>query len=102
VIIGRTKQVLTDAFFKLKQEALKVGLITNINKTKYLYCIRKSNQHNHLIAGGEQLEQVNSFKYLGRVVNTDNSIEQEIKERIATGNTAYHVHKKLFISELIS
>jgi hypothetical protein len=30
------------------------------------------------------------------MVNTDNSIEEEIKERIAAGNRAYHVHKQLF------
>jgi hypothetical protein len=53
VITGRTKQVLTDTFFKLKQEALKAGLIININKTKYLYCTRKSNQQNYITAGGE-------------------------------------------------
>jgi len=39
-------------------------------------------------------EQVNSFKYLGTVVNTDSSMEEEIKERIAAGNRAYRVHKK--------
>ena len=44
----------------------------------------------------EQFEQVNSFKYLGAVVNTDSPLEEEIKERIAAGNRAYHVHKKLF------
>jgi hypothetical protein len=38
--------------------------------------------------------QVNSFKYLGTMVNTDNSIEEEIKERIAAENRVYHVHKK--------
>jgi hypothetical protein len=32
------------------------------------------------------------------MVNTDNSIEEEIKERIAAGNRAYHVHKTLLIS----
>jgi hypothetical protein len=33
-----------------------------------------------------------AFKYLGTMVNTNNSIEEEIKERIAAGNRAYHVH----------
>jgi len=27
------------------------------------------------------------------MVNTDSSIDEEIKERIAAGNRAYHVHK---------
>jgi len=36
------------------------------------------------------------------MVNTDSCIEEEIKERIATGNMAYRVHKKLFSSKLIS
>ena len=54
------------------------------------------------ISGKEQFEQVNSFKYLGSMANTDNSIEEEIKERTASGNRAYHAHKKLFTSKLIS
>ena len=36
------------------------------------------------------------------MVNTDYSIEEKIKERIVAGNWAYHVHKKLFSSKLIS
>jgi hypothetical protein len=30
------------------------------------------------------------------MVNTDSSVEEKIKERIAAGNIAYHVHKKTF------
>jgi len=41
-------------------------------------------------------------KYLGAMVNIDSSIKEEIKERITAGNKAYHVHKKLFTSKLIS
>jgi hypothetical protein len=76
---------------------LKAGLIININKTKYLPCTRKSIQQKYLIAGGERHEHVNWIKYLGIMVNTGNSIEEEIKERIAAGNRAYHVHKKLLL-----
>jgi len=35
------------------------------------------------------LEQVKSFTYLGSIVNGNNSIEEEIKERISLGNEAF-------------
>jgi hypothetical protein len=64
VIIGRRKQVLIDTYCKLKQQALKAGLIVNISKTKYLYCTRKAIHPTQINTGAEELEQVNSFKYL--------------------------------------
>jgi len=42
VITGRTKQIVIDTFCKLKYEALNAGLIVNNNKTKYLFCTRKT------------------------------------------------------------
>jgi hypothetical protein len=102
VIIGRTKQSLIETFCKLKKEAQKVGLIVNNNKTKYLHCTRKIIQPTYIDTGEGQFEQANSFKYLGAMVNTDNTIEEEIKERIVAGNRAFYVHKKLFTSKLIS
>jgi hypothetical protein len=86
----------------LKHEALNAGLIVNNNKTKYLHCTRKTIQPTYINTGKEQFEQVNAFRDLGTMVNTNNSIEEEIKERIAAGNRTYHVHKKLFTSKLIS
>jgi len=56
----------------------------------------------YINTGEEQFEQVTSLKYLGTMVNSDNCIEEEIKESVAVGNRAYHVHKKLFSSKLIS
>ena len=43
-----------------------------------------------------------SFKYLGSTVNTDDSIEEEIKERISQGNKAFFANKKIFQSKLRS
>jgi hypothetical protein len=102
VIIGRTKQSLIETFCKLKNEAQKVGLIINNNKTKYLYCTRKIIQPTYIDTGEGRFEQINSFKYLGATANTDNTIEAEIKERIVAGNRAFCVDKKLFTSKLIS
>jgi hypothetical protein len=101
VLVRRKIQISVDTFCKLKYEALIVGLIVNNNKTKYLFCTTKT-IHPTYINTEEQFKEVNSFKYIGTVVDTDNSIDDEIKERIATGNRAYHVHKKLFSSTLIS
>ena len=80
----------------LKIKHKKAGLIVNNNKTKYLYCTRKTVEPTYLDTGEEQFEQVNSFKYFGTMVNT------EIKERVAASNTAFHVYEKLFTSKLIS
>ena len=36
------------------------------------------------------------------MASTDSAIEEEIEKRIAAGNRAYLVHKKLFSSKLIT
>jgi len=48
------------------------------------------------------LEQVKSFKYLGSIVNGNNSIEEEIKGRISLGNRAFHANQDLFKSKLLT
>ena len=48
------------------------------------------------------LEQVKSFKYLGSIVNGNNLIDEEIKERISLGNRAYYTNQDLFKSKLLT
>jgi hypothetical protein len=48
------------------------------------------------------LEQVTSFKYLGSIVNGNNSIEEDIKERISLGNKAFYANEDLFKSKLLT
>jgi len=93
---------MIDTFVKLKNESLKYGLTINVQKTKYLKCSRRQDQLKAINIENKEIEQVRSFKYLGSTVNTESTMEEEIKERIALGNKAFFVNKKIFQSKLIS
>jgi hypothetical protein len=41
-------------------------------------------------------ESVQSFRYLGSVVNQNNTIEEEIKEQLIAGNKAFYANQKMF------
>jgi hypothetical protein len=79
---------------KLKNESLKYCLIVNVHKTKYMKCARRQDQLMPINIENKELEQVKSFKYLGSIVNTDSTMEEEIKERIALGNKDYFANKR--------
>ena len=80
------------------------GLVINQNKTKYMRHSRvQTNVKNKEIEiEGMKIEEVNSAKYLGTIMNADNLIEEEIKERIAAGNRSFFANKKIFQSKLIT
>ena len=65
-------------------------------------CTRRQEQLTPLNVENKEIEQVKSFKYLGSIINLDNTMEEEIKARIASGNKVYFANKKIFQSRLIS
>jgi len=67
-------------FQKLKVTSAQVGLNINEQKTKYLRCTKKLHMMNGIYISQTHLEQVKSFKYLGSIVNGNNSTEEEIKK----------------------
>jgi hypothetical protein len=76
-------------------------MIVNGQKTKYLICTRKNYNLEELHINSMYLEQVQSYKYLGSTLNSDNSIEEEIRNRITLGNKAYYANQFLFKSRLV-
>jgi len=48
------------------------------------------------------LEHVQSYKYLGSTVNSNNSIEEEIQYGITLGNKAYYANYFFFKNRLVS
>jgi hypothetical protein len=67
-----------------------------VKTTRLLYQLTPINIKN------KEIEQVKLLKYLRSIVNTDNKLEEGIKERIAIGNKFYFANKKMFQSRLIS
>ena len=63
-------------------------------KTKYLKCSRRQDQLKPINNENKEIEQVRSFQYLGSTVNTDNTKEEEIKERIALGDKVFFANIK--------
>jgi len=47
-------------------------------------------------------ERVEEFKYLGTTLTNQNSIQEEIKSRLNSGNACYHSVQNLLSSSLLS
>jgi hypothetical protein len=72
-------------------------------KTKYMVMFEDQNagQNGNIQISNKPFETVEQFKYLGTLRNK-NSIHEEIKSRLKSGNAYYHSVQNLFSSSLVS
>ena len=103
-LIGRGTFAVKESFVEMDMEASNVGLLVNENKTKYMTLDRKSGSRvgQNITMDNYNFEVVQSFKYLGSILNVTNDIEEEIKVRITQGNRCFFALKHLFRSSLVS
>jgi len=94
---------------KEKAEALvvaakEIGLEVNADKTKYMVMTRDRNAgRGHSVkTDNSSFERVDEFKYLGTTLTNQNSIQEEIKSRLKSGNACYHSVQNLLSSSLKS
>jgi hypothetical protein len=82
----------------------EIGLEVNGEKTKYMVMSRDQNagQNGYIQIGNESFETVEQFKYLGTTLTNQNSIHEEIKSRLKSGNICCHSVQNLLPSSLLS
>jgi len=65
-----------------------IGLGVNADKTKYMVMSQdqKAGRSHNVKIDNSSFERVEEFKYLGTTLTNQNSIQEEIKRRLKSGN----------------
>jgi hypothetical protein len=81
----------------------EIGLESNANKSKYMVMFREQNARgSHKIKiDNSSIERMDQFKYLGKTLTNRNSIREEIKSTLKSGNACYHSVQNLLSSNLL-
>jgi hypothetical protein len=81
---------------KKKAEAIvvalkEIGLEVNADKTKYMLMSRDQDvgRNHNIVTDNSSFEGVEDFKYLGTTLTNQNSIQEEIKSGLKSGNACY-------------
>jgi sorting nexin-29 len=103
-ILGGSIHILRKNIEALLIASKEIGLEVNDEKTKYMVMSRDQNagQNGYIQIGNESFETVEQFKYLGTTRRYQNSIHEEIKNRLKSGNACYHSVQNRLSSSLLS
>jgi len=96
-ILGRSLHTIKKNTEALEVASKEAGLEVNTDKTKCMIMSREQTagwSHNIQI-DNSSFERVEQFKYLGRTLTYQNSIQEEIKSILLSGNAGYHSVKNL-------
>jgi hypothetical protein len=76
----------------------------NVEKTKYMLLSHHQNvgQNQDIKIANRLFENMSQFKYLGTTVTNQNLIQEEIKGRLNSSNSCYHLVPSHLSSRLLS
>jgi hypothetical protein len=99
VLLAKKEKVLQDVIDKLIEIGRCYGMEMNVEKTNVMRISRLPLPAKIMI-DQKQLENVESFKYLGSILTNDGRCTCEIKCRIAMAKAAFKKKRTLFTSTL--
>lgn len=87
-VLAESEEELQSMLINIHEAGIRYGMRINVGKTKVMK-VGKTDQRIELTLEGEDVEQVDGFKYLGGKIYSNGSCTEEIRSRIAMGKTAY-------------
>ena len=92
-ILGGSVCTIKENAEVLKVASNEIGLEVNADKTKYMVRSRDQNpgRSHNMKSDNRSFERVEKFKYLETTLTYQNSIQEEIKSRLNSGNACYHL-----------
>ena len=102
--LGRSIHTLKENAENVVAATRETGLEVSADKTKYIVMSRDQNagRIQSVRNDNSTFERVEEFKYLGTTLTNQNSIAEEIKSRLGSGNTCYHSVQNLLSSRVLS
>jgi len=84
--------------------SMEIGLEINANKIKYIVMSRdqKSRQSHIIKTDNSSFERVEDFKYLGKTLKHQNSIQEDNTNRMRSGDSFCHSVQNLLSASLLS
>ena len=103
-ILGGGTHTLQENAEALVAATGEIGLEVSADKTKHMVMSRDQNagQNHSVRIDNITFERVEEFKYLGTTLTIQNSIREEIKIRLRSGNACCHSVRNLLSSRLLS
>ena len=87
-LLCTSKEELLGLLKKVKEASMSQHLLLNTQKTKIMVVDKDRERKEDFVLDGEKIEEVESFVYLGSLINTKGSSAQEIRRRLAMGRGA--------------
>ena len=103
VLIAEDEASLQELATAVKDESEKCGLLMNIKKTKVMLLTKDTKEKKVSIhIDHNEVEQVQSFTYLGQLITDDGKSEGEIRSRIGLAKNTFSKRYKLLTNKNIS
>jgi len=102
VLIAESQTALQETLDVVTAASQDMGLDLNTRKIECMVTTKKSSKPCHLTSKGDDIKQVESFKYLGYTLSSNGKCLKEVKIRISMAKEAFSRMRAIFKNRSIS